>query len=71
MFGTARNFSAGGKGSMRKRIWISQIGEYRYHAQVLADFDPIKADAIFDQPADVIAESVVSKMCHDYIEPKK
>jgi hypothetical protein len=37
---------------------------------ILAGFDPVKADAIFDQPAQTIAEAFVSKMAYEYTEPK-
>jgi hypothetical protein len=70
-FGTAQNFTAGGGGgNLRKRIWLARVGDFKYHAYVLGGFDPIRADAIFDQPADVIAEAAVSKMCYEYVEPK-
>jgi hypothetical protein len=35
---------------------------------MLAEFDPDRADAIFDKPAHVIAEAYVSKMCYEYSE---
>jgi len=72
MFATSYNYSTGGgMGSAKKSIWVNRIGTYRYYAQILADFDPIRADQIFDTRADQIAESFVSKMCYDYVEPKR
>jgi hypothetical protein len=38
---------------------------------VLAGFDPVVADRIFDQPAHVIAEAYVSKLAAEYVKPKK
>jgi len=37
---------------------------------ILAGFDPVRADAIFDSPALTIAEAYVSKMAYDYIPEK-
>jgi hypothetical protein len=72
MFATSYNYTSGsGGGSAKKSIWVNRIGTYRYYAQILAGFDPIRADLIFDSRADQIAESFVSKMCYDYVEPKR
>jgi hypothetical protein len=71
MFMTAHNYSSGGGGSAKKNIWVNRIGTYKYYAYILAGFDPKRADDIFDSCADQIAEAFVSKMCYDYVEPKR
>jgi hypothetical protein len=68
---TAYNYSSGGVSSAKKNIWVNRIGVYKYYAYILADFDPKRADEIYDSRADQIAESFVSKMCYDYVEPKR
>jgi hypothetical protein len=45
-----------------KEKWIEKVGTYWYFSLVLAGFDPVKADQIFDNPAHVIAEAFVSMM---------
>jgi len=47
------------------------MGTYRYYAHVLAGFDPVKADRIWDMPADHIAMAIMSKMTYEHVEPKK
>jgi hypothetical protein len=44
------------------------VGAYYYYSLILADFNPVTADKIFDNPAHVIAEAFVSKMVYEYIE---
>jgi hypothetical protein len=54
-----------------KTVWINRVGAFQYYAHVLAGFDAVRADAIFDLPADEIASAFVSKICYEYVEPKK
>lgn len=58
----------GAKKNPDKQKLIEHIGEYYYHSLVLANFDPVQADLIFDNPADVIAKSVVAMMAHNFHE---
>ena len=51
-----------------KQRWIELIGAYWFHSLCLADFNPVEAERIFDQPAHVIAEAVVSQMAYNYYE---
>lgn len=61
----------GSKKYPNKDSWIKHVGVYYYYALALANFNPVEADRIFDNPAHVIAEAWVSKMAFDYFEPKK
>lgn len=54
--------------NVNKKKWIEQVGAYYYHSLILAGFDPVRADDIFDQPADVIAKAVVSMNAHHYVK---
>ena len=56
----------GGPQDASRSKWISDIGVYYWYSLILAEFDPVKAGAIFDQPADVIAVAYVSKMAYEY-----
>jgi len=38
---------------------------------VLAEFNPVEADRIFDLPAHVITEAYVSQRAANYVKPKK
>ena len=58
----------GAKKNPDKAKLIQYIGEYYYHSLVLANFDPVQADLIFDKPAEEIAKSVVAMMAHNYHE---
>lgn len=58
----------GAKKNPNKAKLIEDIGEYYYHSLVLANFDPVQADAIFDNPAHKIAESMVAMMAHNFRE---
>lgn len=69
--GYTANLSGGKPSSAKKGIWIRRIGTYRYYALTLAGFDPVRADAIWDQPAHLIAMAVMSKMNYEHVEPKK
>lgn len=64
-------FVSGGKQDPNKQKWIEKVGAYYYYCLVLANFDPNRADAIFDNPADVIAQAWVSKVAYEHIEIKK
>lgn len=65
------NFSGGGMAPGMKVIWIKKQGPYRYYSYVLAGFDPIRAEAIFDLTAEAIAEAFVTMMVYNYHEPQK
>jgi hypothetical protein len=43
---------------------------YYYYSLILANFNPITAEEIFDNQADVIAEAFVSKMAYEHMEAK-
>lgn len=47
------------------------LGSYRYFSMILANFDPQKADVIFDNPAHIIAEAYASKVIYEYRDPPK
>ena len=51
-------------------MWVQTVGAYRYYSLVLAGFDPIRADAIYDTTADVIALAFVSKMAFESPDKK-
>lgn len=53
-----------------KEKWIEQVGSYWYFSLVLAGFNPVVADEIFDKPAHVIAEAFVSMMAYNYVDQK-
>jgi hypothetical protein len=61
----------GGKQNVYKKRWVKHIGAYYYYSLILANFNPVIADTIFDNPADVIAEAFVSKMTYEYVEHTK
>ena len=65
------SFPGRGKPVAERDRFIDLIGIYKYHALTLADFDPIKANRIFDSPADVIAEAVTARMCFNYVPDTK
>jgi hypothetical protein len=67
---TARNYSGTGAPSLKKSIWTNKIGNSRYNALILANFNPAQADKIMDMRADQIAQAFVSKMCYEYIDPQ-
>ena len=54
------------KAAPEKQKWIERIGSYRYYALMLANFNPVEADRIWDTDAVTIAEAFVSKLCHEY-----
>ncbi len=54
-----------------KNAWIERIGLYWYYSLTLADFDPNRALEIYDNPAHIIAEAVVTRRCAEYVKPKK
>ena len=56
------------KGNGNKQSWIDSVGVYNYYSLMLAGFNPVIADAIYNQPAHVIAEAYVSQMCHTYVD---
>lgn len=58
----------GAKKNANKLKLIEHIGEYYYHSLVLANFDPVQANLIFDNPAHVIAEAVVAMGAHNFRE---
>jgi hypothetical protein len=60
-----------GKQSVYKKRWVKHVGAYYYYSLILANFNPVIADKIFDNQAHVIAEAYVSKMTYEYVEHKK
>jgi hypothetical protein len=70
-FKTAENFTSDSRPVLLKTVWINRVGAFQYYAHVLAGFDAVRADAIFDLPADDIASAFVSKICYEYVEQKK
>lgn len=56
----------GGPQDPNRAKWIHDLGVYYWYSLILAEFDPVRADAIFDQPADVIAAAYVSKLAYEY-----
>lgn len=68
---TAGSFGSGGHPNIDKVIWIQRLGAFEYYSLILAAFNPITAEAIFDNRADVIAKAFVSKMAYEHVEPKK
>lgn len=51
-----------------KQQWIDKVGTWRYFALILADFDPVRADAIMGYPESTIAQAFVSRTCYNYSE---
>lgn len=49
-----------------KQKWIEKVGSWKYYALILANFDPVRADAIWDTPAEEIAVSFVSMLCYNH-----
>lgn len=47
------------------------MGEYKWFSLVLAEFNPVEADKIFNLPADQIAEAYVSQRAANYVKPSK
>jgi hypothetical protein len=58
----------GSKKDLNRQKWIELVGVYYYHSLCLANFNPTEAIKIFDNPAHVIAEAVVSQMAYNYFE---
>jgi len=58
----------GAKKNPNKAKLIENIGEYYFHSLVLANFDPVEADLIFDNPAHKIAEAMVAMAAHNFRE---
>jgi hypothetical protein len=61
----------GAESSAEKQKWIESIGIYRYYSYILGEFNPIVADAIYNLPAHLIAESFVSKLANEFRPTKK
>jgi len=59
---------SGAKPDATKQKWIEIVGIWKYYSLILAGFDPVKADAIFNNPAHDIAEAYVSQMCYNHKE---
>ena len=58
----------GSKKNPNKAKLIEEVGEYYYHSLVLANFDPVRAKTIFDNPAHEIAKSIVVLAAHNFRE---
>jgi len=56
---------------MERQQWTTDIGVYWYYCLWISGFDLYKALRNFDNPADMIAEAVVSKRFAEYIAPPK
>jgi hypothetical protein len=71
--GFAQNFSNPNAGLQNgfKTIWANKVGSFKYLSLILANFDPYKAEMIWDQRADNIALAYVSKVCYEFIDIKK
>jgi hypothetical protein len=73
MFNASKSFSNQGKASASrhfKKNWVKTVGAYYYYSLILANFNPVIANQIFDNPAHVIAEAFVSKMAYEHVEVK-
>lgn len=64
-------FIHGAKSNPNKSKWIEIIGQYKYYCYILAEFDPNRAEQIYDNPADEIAKAYVTKMAYEYQDPIK
>jgi hypothetical protein len=53
-----------------KKRWVKSVGVYYYYSLILANFNPVIAQEIFDNQAHVIAEAYVSKMAYEHVEVK-
>lgn len=71
IFRYTENWKGDGKVIFSKQRFANAIGVYRYYSLVLAQFNPILADEIYDQPADKIAQAFVAQICYNYVEPDK
>jgi hypothetical protein len=72
MFARSRRFlGKSAKRNLEKEKWIEGVGVWWYYSLVLAQFDPIRASVIFDNPAHVIAEAFVSMMAYNHVEPEQ
>jgi hypothetical protein len=63
-------FVSGGKSDPNRQSWVARVGTYWYYSLILANYNPVTAEQIFDNPADTIAESWVTKMAYEYVEKK-
>ena len=73
MFAMAKSFSGVSQASASthfKKKWIKTVGAYYYYSLILANFNPIIANEIFDNQAHVIAEAFISKMAYEHVEVK-
>lgn len=49
--------------------WMKILGEWRYNAYLLADFDPLKAEQIYMRcPASQILAALISKKAYQHHE---
>jgi hypothetical protein len=71
--GFAQNFSSQQAGVQNgfKIIWSNKVGSFKYFSYILAGFDPIRAEQIWDTRADQIAQAYVSKVCYEFVDIKK
>lgn len=56
---------------MERQQWTQDIGVYWYYCLWISSFDLDKAMRNFDNPADMIAQAVVSKRFAEYVAPPK
>lgn len=64
-------FAMSGKSNVHKKRWAKKVGSYRHFCLILAGFDPVKAEQIYDNPAHVIAEAYVSKIVYEHRDVPK
>jgi hypothetical protein len=56
-------------GAKARMDWMRIVGEWRYNAYLLADFDPLKAERIYMQcPASHILAALISKKAYQHHE---
>jgi hypothetical protein len=58
----------GSKKNPNKAKLVEKLGEFYFHSLVLANFNPVEADLIFDNPAHKIAEAMVAMAAHNFRE---
>lgn len=72
MFAQSRKFTGkSAKRNIEKERFITEVGTFWYYSLILSGFDPVRAETIFDNPADVIAEAYVSMMAFNHVDPDK
>lgn len=57
---------SGAKPDGTKQKWIESVGLWKYYSLILAGFNPVRSEGIFDNPAHEIAQAYVSLMCYNH-----